>query len=70
MSALFSNLRGEVREVAEQYYDTMKRLTSNDKNVINSLTEIANENRTNAKIIVYVIEKRISMVSIDQITFF
>lgn len=64
MSSLFSNLRGEQREGAEAYYDSMKRLTSNDKNVINSLTEIAYENRSQAKIIVYVIEKRISMVSL------
>jgi len=64
MSSLFSNLRGEQREGAEAYYDSMKRLTSNDKNVINSLTEIAYENRSQAKIIVHVIEKRISMVSL------
>jgi len=65
MTSLFPHLRGEFREVAEQYYETLKRLNSNDKVIISSLSEIANENKPNARIIVEVIEKRIKMVNPD-----
>jgi len=59
MSA-FPNLRGEAKEVAESYYETLKtKLTGNDKIVINALSELANENKSNAKLIIEVIERRV-----------
>ena len=64
MSA-FPNLRGEAKEVAESYYETLKtKLTGNDKIVINALSELANENKSNAKLIIEVIERRVFEVRI------
>jgi hypothetical protein len=57
-------LRGEAQEVAESYRESLHKLTANDKIVISHLTEVANENRGYANIIVQLIEERLHKVGI------
>jgi len=59
-------LSGSALEVAESYRETLSKLTFNNKLVINTLTEIANENKAFARDIVGEIEKRIHQVTADQ----
>merc|ERR1711994_1157536 len=59
-------LQGDAREVADSYTETLSKLTFNNKLVINTLTEIANENKKFAREIVTVIEDRVKQVPIDQ----
>ena len=54
----------EVEDVAKRYRQNLEALTFNNKLVINSLTESANENRKYAQAIVTVIEQRMRQVLI------
>jgi len=55
-------LTGMAREVAEKYKETLVTLTFNNKIVINTLTEIAKEDRNYASVIVSTIEERLRKV--------
>ena len=59
-----SKLRGEALEVADSYRESLSKLTFNDKVVISHLTEVANENKPYAGIIVQLIEERLHRVSV------
>ena len=56
-------LRGEAAEVADSYRESLTKLTFNDKIVISHLTEVANENKNFASVIVQLIEDRLHRVS-------
>jgi hypothetical protein len=58
-----NKLRGEAAEVAESYRESLTKLVFNDKIVISHLTEVANENKNYASIIVQLIEERLQRVS-------
>ena len=57
-------LQGDAREVADSYRETLSKLTFNNKLVINTLTEIANENKNFAREIVTVIDDRVKQVRV------